>query len=491
MADKKVLIIGGGIAGLCTGVYLRKCGFETEILEMHTISGGLATAWKKGGFTFENCVHWLVGSKDGGSMNAAWKEVFDIGRLEFYEDPVFQVLEHGAEKIIIYRNPDRLESELLAKAPEDAAAIKEFVGLIRKFSKFRMPEGDSFLSNLGAYFAMLPYLPTLAKYKKLSMADYSKKFKNPLLNAFFGKGMSELAFMAIFFSLAWMAQGNAGYPIGGSPRMIGLIEDTYKKLGGRIRFKTRVERILVEDGRAIGVRLEGGEELRSDVIVSAADGHATIFDMLEGKFVDDKIKNIYETYKPFPSYLQVSLGVDADLNGEPGFVALLLDKKIAADPKTSVDSLAFRVFNFDPTFAPAGRTAVVCILNTTDDAYWTGLRDKDKRKYEAEKKRVAESVIAVFEKRFPKAKGKVKVIDVATPATIIRYTGNWRGSMEGWLLTPSTGIKMLPAVLPGLKNFYMVGQWISPGGGLPSGLLTGRAVSRRVCRDNGLRWKVS
>jgi len=179
MANKKIIIIGGGIAGLCTGVYLRKCGFETEILEMHTISGGLATAWKKGGFTFENCIHWLVGSKDGGPMNAAWKEVFDISQLEFYEDPVFQVLEHGADKIVIYRDPDRLESELLAKAPEDAATIKEFVGLIRKFSKFRLPEGDSFMSNLGAYIAMLPYLPALAKYKKLSMADYSKKFKNP------------------------------------------------------------------------------------------------------------------------------------------------------------------------------------------------------------------------------------------------------------------------------------------------------------------------
>jgi len=491
MANKKVIIIGGGIAGLCTGVYLRKCGFETEILEMHTISGGLATAWKKGGFTFENCIHWLVGSKEGGPMNAAWKEVFDISRLEFYEDPVFQVLEHGTDNIVIYRDPDRLESELLAKAPEDAATIKEFVGLIRKFSKFPMPEGDSFLSNLGAYIAMFPSLPTLAKYRKLTMADFAKKFKNPLLNAFFSKGISQLSFLAIVFSLAWMAQGNAGYPIGGSMRMISLIVDNYKNLGGLIRFKARVSRILVEDGRAVGVRLEGGEELRADVVISAADGHATIFDMLEGSFVDEKIKNIYETYKPFPSYLQVSLGVDADLGGEPGFVVLLLDKKITVDPKTSEDALAFRVFNFDPTFAPAGRTAVVCILTTYDDEYWTGLRDKDKRKYEAEKKRLAESVIAVFEKRFPKAKGKVKVIDVATPATIIRYTGNWRGSMEGWLLTPSTGIKKLPPVLPGLKNFYMVGQWISPGGGLPSGLLTGRAISRRVCKENGLGWKMN
>jgi phytoene dehydrogenase-like protein len=97
----------------------------------------------------------------------------------------------------------------------------------------------------------------------------------------------------------------------------------------------------------------------------------------------------------------------------------------------------------------------------------------------------------VFEDRFPAARGKVAVVDVATPATVVRYTGNWRGSMEGWLYTPSTGVKQLPCVLPGLGSFYMVGQWISPGGGLPAGLMTGRSVSKRIARDAGIRWRLT
>lgn len=63
--------------------------------------------------------------------------------------------------------------------------------------------------------------------------------------------------------------------------------------------------------------------------------------------------------------------------------------------------------------------------------------------------------------------------------------------MEGWLITPGTGVKTLPCVLPGLKNFYMAGQWISPGGGLPSGLMTGRMVARRIAKDAGVRWPAS
>jgi phytoene dehydrogenase-like protein len=207
--------------------------------------------------------------------------------------------------------------------------------------------------------------------------------------------------------------------------------------------------------------------------------------------VDERIRRIYETYKPFPSYVQVSLGVDADLGGEPGFVLLLLDRAIEVDPGTTTDAVAFRVFNFDPTFAPAGQTAVVCVLMTYDHEHWCALREKDAAGYEAEKERVAAAVTAVFEGRFPKARGRVEVVDVATPATIVRYTGNWRGSMEGWLYTPATGIRMLPCVLPGLRGFYMVGQWIAPGGGLPSGLMTGRAVAKRIAKEAGVRWKLA
>jgi len=273
--------------------------------------------------------------------------------------------------------------------------------------------------------------------------------------------------------------------------MIGLIEANYKKLGGRIRFRAKVERIQVENGRAVGVVLAGGEKIAADIVISAADGHATIFDMLEGKFLSEKLKKTYETFKPFPSYVQVSLGVAADLRDEPGYVLLFLDREVRIDPRTAENCLSFRVFNFDPTFAPPGQTAVVCFLATYNHEYWNSLREKDRVRYEAEKKRVAGEVIAVFEERFPKAKGKIAVVDVATPATVIRYTGNWKGSMEGWLITPATGMKPLPAVLPGLKSFYMVGQWTSPGGGLPAGLMTARSAARAICKEKGVPWKLN
>jgi len=488
---KKVLIIGGGIAGLCTGVYLQKNGFETEILEMHSIAGGLATAWKRDGYTFENCIHWLLGSKEDEELNATWKEVFDIGQLEFYNGEIYQVIEKDDKKLVIYRNVDRMEREFLTQAPEDGAAIHEFARLVRKLSSFRFPGGDSLFPRLVSLAKALPHLWRIGKYRKFTMAGYAERFKNPLLKSFFASGLSGLSFLAIAFSLAWMSRGNAGYPVGGSLKMIGLIEDHFRTLGGNIRFGARVKRIIEKNGKAAGAALEGGEEVKADIVVSAADGHATIFQFLEGKFLSDEIEKVYKNYKLFPSYVQVSFGVSADLRGEPGLLGMLLDREIVIDPETRVALLSFRVFNFDPTFAPAGKTAVVCFIATYNHEYWVSLREGDKAKYDTEKERVAHDVIRIFEERFPAAKGKIEVVDVATPASVIRYTGNWKGSMEGWLMTPAIGIRQLPLILPGLKDFYMVGQWVSPGGGLPSGLLTARNVSRRVCRDNRMKWKAA
>jgi phytoene dehydrogenase-like protein len=489
MAPKNVLIIGGGIAGLCAGVYLQKNGFATEILEMHTMAGGLATAWTRNGYTFENCIHWLVGSKPGAEMNATWKEVFDIDQVTFHDGDIYQVLEKDGRRIVIYRNVERLEDELLAKAPEDTAAIKEFTALIRKLARFRMPGGETFFGRLGSFLRALPYFPMMGKYGKLTLAEFAKKFKNPLLREFFGVGLTDLSFIAIPFMLAWMTQGNAGYPVGGSPKLIGLILGRYASLGGKIRFEAKVEKIIVDNGRAAGVFLSNGERLAADIVVSAADGHATLFDMLEGKYTSEKLKKAYETFKRFPSYVQVSLGIAADLKNEPEYFYTTLDREIVIDPQTKTSSFSVRIFHFDPTFAPPDKTAAVVFFTTENDGYWRTLRDNDPPRYDTEKARIAREVIAAFESRFPSARGKVEVVDVATPATVVRYTGNWRGSMEGWLITPATGFRTLPAVLPGLKDFYMVGQWISPGGGLPSGLMTARAVSRKICRDNRRPWK--
>jgi phytoene dehydrogenase-like protein len=490
---RKIIIIGSGIAGLCTAVYALKCGYEVEVLEMHDMAGGLAMSWRRGPYTFETCLHWLVGSSPDGEFHSQWCEVFDIDKLTFVNPEEFVRIEgeHG-DVLRIFTNVDRLEAELLRRAPQDSAGIHDLTRSIRSFGKFRMldPSGglaDNWLNMLRD----LPIFPRLSKLSKMSGKEYGIRFTDPLLRSFFSNGdIGKLSAIAMVLSLAWMSSGNAGYCIGGSQAMIRLIEDKIDSLGGKIRYKAKVERILVDNDTAVGVQLASGEAIMGDWIISAADGHETIFNMLGGKYIDSTIQKTYQHRETFASYLQVSLGVGLDLSDQPPMATYMLESPLMVDPATDVHSVGFRFFHFDPTFAPPGKTAVTSILSTRTFNYWNDLRHNDLAEYRAQKYRIADAVIGILEKRVPGVRDATEVIDVSTPASVIRYTGNWKGSQEGWLVEPGDSFKPLPNTLPGLRQFLMVGQWVMPGGGLPSGPMTARPAIKAICKHDHVSFDV-
>jgi phytoene dehydrogenase-like protein len=484
---RKIVIIGGGIAGLCAAVYARKCGYVVELLEQHHSPGGLATSWRRGDYTFETCLHWLVGSNPEGTLHAQWREVCDIDRLSFVDHDEFVRIEsETGDSLPIYTNVDRMEAALLKAAPQDGDEIRHFADAIRRLADMPMPHpGESWTAMIVDMLKMLPELPLLWRLSHLTVAAYGERFKHPLLRRFFVGGATDnLSALALVFSLAWMSARNAGYAIGGSQALIRLIVEKLTALGGAVRYGAKVKRIVVDNDVATGVELESGETIRADRVISAADGHATLHDMLGGKYSDAPFDKAFASYETFPSYLQVSLGVARDLSKEPGNLTLVLDAPLEVDPQTRVQALSFRIFHFDPTFAPPGKTAVTCFLPTRNFAWWADLRRSDPPRYQAEKQRVAEAVIAVLGRRMPGIRPAIETIDIATPATVMHFTGNWKGSMEGWLLTPATGLGTLPQTLSGLKHFSMVGQWVQPGGGLPTGLMTARAAVQAICRED-------
>jgi phytoene dehydrogenase-like protein len=489
----KIVVIGGGIAGLCAGVYGLRCGYDVELVEMHDRLGGLATNWQRCGYTFETCLHWLLGSNPNHPMHGHWREVFDIGQLKFVHPEEYVRLETSdGRRLVLYTDPDRLEAELLREAPEDAHEIHGFVAAVREFRNLEIPEPPSTLANWLNLIATLPHLPAVNRWMGMTLKSFGERFQNPLLRRVFAGGeTSGLSAIAVILTLAWMGRRDADYPIGGSQAVIQPIAESFRELGGRLRLGVRAQEILVDGDAAVGARLADGTYVRGDWVISAADGHATIYEMLHGRFVDKALDAAYETLEPFPSYLQVSLGVAMPLREQPHYVTQVLDAPIDVDPETTLDQLAFRVFNYDPTFAPPGCTAVTCLLPTRNHAYWTNLQWDDPARYQSEKQRLADAVISVFDRRAPGAGQAVEVVDVSTPASVIRYTGNWRGSMEGWLMTPHTGLRSLPIRLPGLQRFLMAGQWVAPGGGLPGGLMSARAAVQALCHEDGRPFRVN
>lgn len=496
MSHKKVLIIGAGISGMSAGCYLQMNGYDTEIFEMWKLPGGVCTARQRKGYTFDGCIHWLVGSSPASSFNKVWRELHAIQGREWIEFDEYRRVELKNGKIVtFYTDVAKLEAELLKIAPEDKKRINELGNTIRKLSKVDLfMDKPMELFNIVDYakvgVTMFPFMKAMKEWGKLSLKEYIDGFANSDIREAFEKafGIDEnFPAAGIIMMLTVMNIRSAGYPIGGSLEFAKAIEKRYLELGGKINYNSRVEKILVENDKSVGIRLVNGSEFRSDVVISAADGHFTIFKALEGKYIDEEIKNHYENHPLFQRTLQVSLGIARDFSDQSHSFTFSLEKTIDTGNKTPIKDLTFRFYNFDPTMAPAGKTAAVALI-PTEYEYWENLKSKNPEKYDSEKKRIADEIIDALEKKFGDIKEKIEVVDVATPTTYVDYTNNWKGSWEGWIPTKETIGKNLKKTLPGLDNFYMIGQWVDIGGGLPPAGAAGRNIARMLCRKDGKKF---
>jgi phytoene dehydrogenase-like protein len=481
--SKSLIIIGGGIAGLSAGCYAQMNGFNSEIYEMHNIAGGLCTAWQRKGFTFDLCIHWLVGSSPKSKVHALWEELGLVQDKQFINYAFFRhALDERGNRFIGYTNPDELREHMLSFSPEDERLITAITNDIKKLMSMDIPI-DYSIRDLIAMFSLL------LMFRKYSMpvSELAAQFTNPVLRNLFRCAFDwhDQSAISVLLTLALMGSGNASYPIGGSRPLAQSIEERYLTLGGTISYKSQVEKILVEDGTAVGIRLADGTEKRGDIVLSAADGYTTIFKWLDGRYINNRIKGFYETLEPFPPLVFVSLGINDDYSQETHWLSFPLKTPIELGGE-EIQRLWLRNHSMDKALAPEGKT-VFSLMIPTNYGYWVQLKDK-KDEYLAEKKRIEEAVVNAISELYPDVKSKVEVVDVATPLTFVRHTGNWRGSYEGWLRTKKTMSLPMPLTLPGLSHFYMAGHWVSPGGGLPAAAITGRAAVKLMCKNEKMHF---
>ena len=481
--EKSIIIIGGGLTGLSAGCYGQMNGYKTTIFEMHDKAGGVCTAWKRKGYTIDGAMNWLVGTRPGTPFYKFWEELGAAREWKIHNHDHYMLKEdRDGKAFTIYCDADRFEKYLLDLAPEDSEAIKEFTQAIRISSSYDMPVDKPAelydASDQEKMARMLPGLQFMQKWGAVSTQEFAGRLKNPYLRGVF-ENLPAMPMVMYIMVLSLQHTKSAGYVIGGALALVKSIEKRYRDLGGEIRFNSRVEKILVENNKAIGIRLAGGEEYRADYIVSACDGRTVIFDMLGGRYIDETIKNMYDNPNLFEPLVYVGLGVNRSFDQIPTSISGLnfpLNKPVNIAGKEEKNMNVF-IYNFDPTLAPAGKTVVVVSYPSSYD-YWHNLR-QDLTRYKAEKERIAGEVIAGLEQRFPGISGQVEMHDVATPVTWERYTGNWRGAYEGWMFGAFDNVSK---TLPGLDNFYMAGQWVNPGGGMPPAVMSGNHTVQLICR---------
>lgn len=481
---QKVNIIGAGVAGLCTATMLQKMGFETEIFELHSKAGGLMTTWRRGDFRFENCIHWFVGSKEDSTFYPVWKKVLDIEKVEFHNHECINIFkDQNGNTIHFFTDIEKLQAELLEKAPEDRIEIESFIHGIKMLTDFKLPMdfGEDFTFPVAFRFFKYNFhlFKEYNKWRKISQKDFAAKLKSPLLrNAFENVFPPETAMIFIILTFVWMSKGQAGYPIGGSYKIAKMLESQLLEHGGKITYKAEVSKILLEGKKIKGLELKDGSQHLSDFVVAASNTMEVFEKFLPDGSMDKKYRKKLHTFKLFPTYFQISLGLKKPLKFDFPSQHLELKNKIYIDEGNELESVSIRFFPYDPTYYPEGKDVMTVFLPSFNFEYWSKLKAETPDFYYAEKDRILNQTLDELNLIFPDLRENIEVSDISSPDTVYRYTRNYKGSMEGWIMSPKEGFMTLPVKSKKIKNLFFAGQWISPGGGLPSGLLTAFEISK-------------
>ena len=479
---RKIIVVGAGIAGLIAAIYAQRSGFEVVLLEQHSVAGGMCTSWRRKGYLFEGAVHWLTGSNPKTAIHQIWEETGALGSdiPVLYPDP-FRSVECGGQTIYLYRDIDKTVEHLQEVSPRDAQKLRQLAKEVKSLCSIQMPITDirglksetPRRASLGMLLRMLPALPTIVKLGKLSCKDIRERFEHPGIRRVLSIVPDEYTATSLLFTLATLHTGDGGYPEGGSLTMVGRMVDTFKNLGGTLMLKTKAQRVLVEDGVATGVEIEGGR-LDGDAVVVAQETMAALDMLFDVPPKDEWLSELKSTTKPAVCTF-IGVGIKTAIPQVPEWQ---LDEPITYAGQT-VEELGFNSYADYPGFAPEGGTALTTILMGDSYDFWKQARDSGN--YQEEKQALADQISKAISKKFPHAQGNIEVIDIATPLTYERYTGAYHGSWMS-IITPGQKMAQYSGEAKGVSGLYFTGHRLIAPGGLPVAALSGRQAAQQLCR---------
>ncbi len=493
---KRIHIIGAGIAGLSLGILLQKKGFATSIYERQPRCGGLCVNWSRKGYTFNGCVHWVLGARKGSSFHEMWKQVLDIDTMPFHNHEEKVQIElplkdrHGNNVFHFYNDIDKFEAYLMDIAPEDARIIRLWASKVRLIIR-NLPYlpplwSNNIVRNIVLGIKLMRLLPVgifMKRWGKVSNRDFAKKFSSPFLRMAVERLYDrEMRMTVVMFAQAYASAGVAQYPIGGSSAFSDRLRDEYLSNGGDLHLGCGVKSVVVHDGLAEGLLLENGQQTKADFVVSAADWHWTVFDALGGKYASKSMLDLMQPRKEdvFWSYCRLFIGVNRTMKEYSHFERYPIPEFSLPDG-TLIENLEVETYNYDSALS-SGKTTMIVNLPTHEGKWWIDLRLNDRQSYLDAKNEVERNVMECLSARLGDDwRSSVEVTDVVTPATFERYTSNLWGSSQGW--TPPDDITKKTAMrytLPGLKHFAMCGHWTVAGGGVPIALATAYKVAKML-----------
>lgn len=483
----KIVIIGGGIAGLSAGIYAKLAGFDAEIFEKNSLPGGECTGWNRKGYHIDNCIHWLTGTRKDTDLYETWKTVGALSDDTKYAAVTsFYSTEYNGQRATFWTDLDRTRDELIALSPEDTDEINKMVEYVEYSRQCQLPVkkpmemfGVRDYIDMGKEMADFPKV--MKEFGKVSLYDYSLRFKHPLIQKMLVDYLpGKYCAYSFFVSYATIADGNGNIPLGASLQMSFRMEKRFKDLGGIINYGKSADKICMEGKSATGILLEDGSHIKADYVISAVDTHVLFNRLMPKTYMPRALKTAYENEECYPinSGFQSAFSVPLSFDiGETVFVGIEPTKV----GQNTYDRMCIKSYNYDPVYINGDRCVIQTNIgqNDSDFAYWKSLSKED---YKMKKEELTDSIIKQIIKLYPELEGNIEHLDTWTPLTYDRYCCAYRGSYMSFMTTPGGKQVSINGRIKGAQNVLISGQWTYSPGGLPVAVASGKFAVQRICK---------
>lgn len=476
----KIAIVGAGVSGLSAGIYALKKGYEVSIYERHYKAGGNLTGWDRQGYHIDNCIHWLTGTNPNTKLYKMWLELGVLGDIEIYQGETLFTYKEKDITVSLFSDLNKTRDNMLSISPEDKKEILSFIKAIEVIQKIDGIYGNE-SDKAGNFIDKIFQYPHLLKYYFLSTGDLAKKFKSPILKKFICSVMGEcFSSLALIIVFATFTGKNGGIPKGSSQAMAKRMENKFTSMGGKLHLKKGVNKINVEDNRAVSLILDNEEEVFFDYVVISGDPKYIFTNLLDASYMPSPLKKHYDDLNMirFSAY-HCAYSCDLsklDFNGD---VILEVPKKY--QDKLPNNYIMIREFQHEKDFAPNGKNIIQVMVycNENDSKKFIEL-SKNEKEYVRLKQEISEIIKEIIYEEFNILKGKLKTIDIWTPATYKRYTDSDIGSFMSFVLPPKVIPKTITNKVKGLNNVILASQWLQAPGGLPIAARVGKNATETI-----------
>ena len=510
--DFDAIVIGAGLAGLTAAAFLARGGASVLVCEQSDRVGGLFDSFWRSGYLFDGGIKAVENSA---ILLPTLSLLGLLDQVELQPSPVAIITDGQMQPIRGLADIEAYFGLLESLFPPERAGLRHVlddVGAVYRLLDaaltfpipFMQPAGSGKAAQkewLRRHGSALTRLPRAAGLMRGELRPYlSRKLTDQslinLLAEVFPEGTS------VFFGLGyWRMFLDYYYPRDGIQAIPQALAEAVTAAGGEMRLRARVEQVLLEGGRARGVRLATGEEYRAAQVVAACDLRQALTQLVPDTLLPTEFAAKLAHAEVSHSVFNVFLGLDLppeDLATQGcDHLFYLPDREGITDTdRINREDYFARVPQeisipclHRPHLAPPGKTGLV-VSAMTSWRYGGGWEGTPAH-YAALKERSAYQMVASLERLIPGLTDRIEFSFAATPRTVATRTANSEGAIMGWSYRRGRGLargsllKMRDTVLTPVPGLLTAGHWSFSPGGLPIAALTGRLAAEHILKGKG------